>query len=83
MLTLDKCCNCNSELSNFKHLIPVNKYNNPSFATRRIVVLIHCYMRNRMQSPIIKIFNLSFIVVTSIFRYIEENFLLQKNLRFH
>jgi hypothetical protein len=24
---------------------------------RRIVVLIHCYMRNRMHSPIIKIFN--------------------------
>jgi hypothetical protein len=28
-----------------------NKYNNPE---RRIVVLIHCYMRNRMHSPIIK-----------------------------
>jgi hypothetical protein len=31
----------------------MNEYNNPSFATmeRRIVVLIHCYMRNRMHSP--------------------------------
>jgi hypothetical protein len=47
----------------------MNEYNNPSFATmfqcalltrvsqhgRRIVVLIHCYMRNRMHSPIINI----------------------------
>jgi hypothetical protein len=50
----------------------MNEYNNPSFATmfqrallntcittyfeRRIVVLIHCYMRNRMHSPNIKIY---------------------------
>jgi hypothetical protein len=38
----------------------MNEYNNPLFATM-IVVLIHCYMRNRMHLPNIKI---SYVMIT-------------------